>query len=305
VAGQRLSSPSHIDRPAPLRVGLVLAAAVMAISSAAPLVRIVEAQAASVAFARVAISAALLGLLLLLTPRQPLGRYKTSALAGVLLALHFFTWFESLRFTSVAVSTLLVTLSPLWVAIVSVLLPRERTPGPRAWLGIVVALGGAALLVLADADAGAFSFRGAGLATIGGMLAAAYFLVSRTARQSTGLLPYAFVANATAAVVLTPFMLADRTEWSALPAGAWWALLALAALPQLVGHNGLSWALRWIPATTVSLIVLLEPLGASMLAALFLGEIPGTTDLVAGAIILLGLALVLRDSSLPTEPATT
>lgn len=306
MAGQRLAVPPVPDAPTPARLALVLTAAVLAISSAAPLVRVADAPAASLAFARVAISALLLlGLLAASSRSRPTGRFGLSALAGLLLALHFYTWFESLRFISVAVSTLLVTLSPLWVSLASIVLPKEHRPGPRGWLGMAVALAGAALLVGLHDESGGFSLRGAALATTGGVLAAAYFLVSRAARATTALLPFAFVANATAALVLAPVMLRDQTAWSTFSPVAWCAIFGLAALPQLVGHNGLSWALRWIPATTVSMVVLLEPIGAGLLAALFLGENLPAVDFVAGAIILCGLALVLRDSSRSSSPATT
>lgn len=304
--------------PSAGRVVLVLSASVVAISSAGPLVVRAGVAPELAAFWRTALSAGFLGLFWvgrgwmrrvgLLEEGVVSGGFGSawahdrSALAwavasGILLGLHFWAWFASLGQASIATSTLLVTLSPVWAALVSRWVPGETPLSLRQWGGALVSLAAGGVLVLSSPGAAAGAVvttpRGVLLALGGGVLAAGYFLASRRARRALDLVPYAMVVNATAASALSGVcVLRGATAWWPGVALGWLVLLAL--LPQLVGHNGIAWALRYEGTARVSQVVLLEPVGAALLGALWLGMWPGPLEIVCGAFIVMGLMRVMR-----------
>jgi drug/metabolite transporter (DMT)-like permease len=292
-------------RPGGIGLALALVAAVVGVSSAAPLVRLSESAPLVVALWRVALTA--VGALVAFAAIR--GRGWTwswwSAVSGALLALHFWGWFSSLQTLSVAVSTLLVTLSPVWTALLAVVLPGERGPGARGWAGIGVALAGAVVVSgFWRAELGVDP-RGVVLALGAGWLAAFYFVTSRAARRGQGLLAYALTTNVTAAGVL---LVAGWTSGAALVPAApreWGVFVLLALLPQVLGHTTLAWALRWLPAATVSVTVLLEPVGASLLAWALLGEALRGVDFAGGALILGGVVLLVTERATMEPDATS
>lgn len=273
----------------------VLVVAISAISAAAVLVRLVpDLPAPAVALWRCAIVAAVLAPTLRRISRRDLA---LTTLAGLALALHFWTWFESLRHTSVLRSTVLVCLSPVWTALLEALFLRHRPTG-RYWLGVAVALAGVGLMALAGGDPGTpASLRGDLLAGLGGLLAGAYLVTGRTVRQRVGIGPYGALVSGTAALWLLPVALVllplggIRVPLWGYATRDWLVLLALAAGPQLLGHVGLNYAVRYLPAAVVSLVVLLEPAGAAVLAGLVLGEWATAGEWAGAAVILLGVVV--------------
>ena len=277
------------SRPPTVALVAALAAAVLAISSAAVLARAADAaDPRAVAWWRVAGTAALLAPFLRRPSPRDLGRL---ALAGALLGAHFATWFISLRATTVLHSTVLVCLSPVWAGLAE----RWRAghlPRPAFWAGIGMAVLGAALL--AGDDDGRATLHGDALATVSGMLAAGYLVIGSAARERVDLVPYMGWTAAFAALALLPV-----TAGAGVPLSGWdattWALLAgSVAVPQAIGHGGLNWALRWLPPPTVSSVVLLEPVGAAILAWWVLGEIPGRAAIAGCAACVVGVAVANR-----------
>lgn len=282
------------DRAAPPpTVVPVLLVALAAVSGAGVLVRLLpDLPAPTVALWRCALVA-----LVLAPTLRPLARRDLllSVLAGLALALHFWAWFESLRHTSVLRSTVLVCLSPVWTALFERLALGHRTTG-RYWLGVGVALlgvGGMALTGGVDAEGGA---RGDLLAVVGGALAGAYFVLGRSVRQRVGIGAYgALVSGAAAAWLLPVVLLVLPASGTAAPLWGYtprtWLLLAALALgPQLLGHVGMAYAVRFLPAAVVSLVVLLEPAGAAVLARLVLGEQAAPGEWLGAVVIVLGVA---------------
>lgn len=281
----------------------MLTIGVLALSSAAVLIRLADAPALTVAFYRVAFSAALMMLISGGTRRLARSdlQWRAAAFAGAALALHFWAWMRSLELTSVATSTLLVTTTPVWIAIAAPWLPDEPRLGATGWGGLAVALAGGALVSLAPALGGASSSAGHGsgpwgplLALAGAWLMAAYLVIGRAARQRMPLNPYVTVTNMVAAVVLGAIVLATRAPTHRFSTPTWLALAGLALLPQLVGYGSLLWAVRTTGASVVALLVLLEPIGAALLAWWLLGEAPSRIEVVGGVLLLLGLVLVVR-----------
>jgi drug/metabolite transporter (DMT)-like permease len=263
-----------------------LAAAVLAISTAAVLVRLAgDSDPLVLALWRTLLA----GTLLLPLVRVPARRdVAVVALAGLFLALHFWTWFASLHHTSVLRSTILVCLSPMWVGLLEWALWR-RAPSRRFFAGVAVALPGVSLLGGGTWAAGG-TFTGDALALGGGVLSACYLVAGRIVRARMHVASYAGLVCLGAALWLAVAALATGTS-PHLPRGAWLAAAGLALGPQLIGHGGLAYAVRYLPASVVSMAVLLEPVGAAVLAAAVLGEVPGPAGAAGACLVLAGVAV--------------
>lgn len=277
---------------------MVIALAIFGVSWAAILVRWSHASAYVLAFWRLTLSLIVISAALTLRGEwRRLAEVRRTdlllhALAGILLAFHFVTWFISLELTTVASSTLFVNLHPLFAAGLSALWLHER-PSSREWVGISVAMVGAAVIGGVGLSLGADAQRGNALALFAGALVAGYFVIGRRQRRSLGLWPYVAWVYVIAAAILVPFILVRGEALAAYPAREWWIFAGLAAGPMLLGHTGFNWALRHVRAYIVNLAVLGEPIGASLLAWWLIGgdEVPGAATLVGGTLILAGLAI--------------
>lgn len=284
--------------PRPLPPAAVLTVSVLAISSAALWVLAAdEAPSLTTAFWRVTISAVLLGGAVLVQRRALVVPWRYALPGGIALGLHFWLWMESLRWTSVASSTLFVTTAPFWVALYAAAFDPSDRPGRRGWTGIAIAVAGGALIASAgfgdDARGGSVGVKGLVLAWLAALLAAAYFLWGARVRRTLDTVPAAATMNAVAAATLAVALAATGTAYSGFALGTWGAFLALALIPQMIGHNGLLWAMRFLGPTVASVAVLLEPVGAAMLAWVLLGQVPVWQEGVGGLLLLCGLALVI------------
>jgi len=213
-------------------------------------------------------------------------------LAGMFLGLHFWLWFESLAHTTVLRSTVLVCLVPLWTGLIEALV-WKRVPPRRFWIGTCISLGGASLLS-PMAIPGEASLYGDGLAVIAGVLWALYFLIGKDVRARVGTMTWMGLACMAAAALLWPVAIATQTVMWGYDPLTWWLLLAAVLGPQLVGHQGFAYAVRWLPASTIALVTLLEPVGASALALIVLDERPPPSAITGGLILLVGLAAATR-----------
>jgi drug/metabolite transporter (DMT)-like permease len=292
-----------VPAPSPL---LVLAGSLLGISLAAPLIRLSDAHPIAIAAWRLAFS---LGPILLIGWRTGSFRaYRTldrrlllaAAAAGVLLALHFWSWNASLRFTTVAASVTLVNLQPAIIAAVSARLLGEA-PSRRQWVGILLAMAGAIGVAWVDAPSeqaatGGTALLGDGLAVLGAITAAGYYLLGRTVRQVIDTWAYVLLAYGSALIVLLLLApIAGASLWPQPPREL--AIFAgLAIGPMLLGHTGMNYALGRLPAYLVNLTVLGEPVGATLLAALlpFIAEVPSTGTLLCGAVVLGGVVIAAR-----------
>lgn len=277
---------------------LVLAIGVLAASVSAILIRYAEdASGVSISLWRCAA-----GAIVLLPFAWPglramkLGDYALPAMAGVFLAVHFATWITSVNLTTIASSVLLVSTTPIFVALAGKWFFDERLPA-AGWLGIALALFGTALIAgldLAGSDA-----YGNLLALIGGITVAGYALAGRRSRQDLGILQYATVAYAAAALVLLPWALLTGTSLTGYDAQTWWAIAGSVIGPQLLGHTLINFALRDIDATRVSVTIMAEPVIAIALAFLLFSETPTWLAYPGGAAILIGIYLTSTTRSEP------
>lgn len=280
-------------------ITLVLVGGVAAISTSAVLIRLAEAPPFVIAFYRM-LFAALFFLPLALREGRGLKLEKQQlrlALgAGVMLAMHFALWMTSLEHTSVASSVVLVTTQPLWVFLLSVLFLAEK-PTPRMWLGLVVALAGSVLVTFTEGAGGESRLYGNLLALGGAVAMACYFLLGRRLRPQLPLALYSLLVYGGAALVLGFLILLRGLPLRGFNSFTWLMFVALALVPTVLGHNSLNWALKYLPATMVSVTILGEPLGASIMAVFILKEVPAPLEALGSVITLFGIYLVWQGNA--------
>jgi drug/metabolite transporter (DMT)-like permease len=284
------------------RASLALVIGVLAVSSAAILVTLARAHGAPailIAALRMAAAALVIVPITLVRCRAEIralhGRELLLGIAsGVCLALHFAFWISSLDYTSVMSSVVFVSTNPLFVGLASVLILKERL-GRWTMIGVLVAVIGGALVGLADLRAtGGQSLKGDVLALLGAVSVSGYLLIGRRLRKTMSLTLYVGIAYATAAVVLLSVVGITATRITGYPPAAYLWIALLAAGPQLLGHTAYNWALKYVSATLVTVSLLAEPVGATLLAIPILSQVPSAVRLAGGALILAGIALAAR-----------
>ena len=287
---------------------LVLIVAVLATTYAGPIVRLAAAPALAIAFWRLTLVLPVTGLLALskgssergavpsatppgTAPRSPL---PLMILSGALLALHFWSWIASLRYTSVASSVVLVSLKPVFAWSLAAAWLREHPTRMEAW-GIALAVVGASLIGLGDARLSLGALGGDVLALLGAVTGAGYYVIGRRVRQTVGIWRYATGVYLVAAAALALLALARRTPLAGFAGRDWAVFGAMAAGPMLIGHTGMNYALRHFRATTVNVAALGEPVGATLLAWVIpaIHEVPRLTALAGGVLVLVGIGLSL------------
>ena len=272
---------------------------VLAASVSAILIRYAsDAHPLALSFWRCAVGAVLLAPLSLRGVHAMQRRdYVAPVAAGAFLAVHFATWITSLELTTVALSVLLVTTSPVFVALAARFLFKEQFTR-AVWFGIALTLAGTA--AIAGVDLHGATLAGNVLALIGGITAAGYAMAGQVARQRLGNIEYATVTYAVAAVLLVPALFVGDVELGGYAGTTWAAIAALIVGPQLLGHTLINYALRDIGATTVSVAIMAEPVIATLLALALFGEVPPVLTYPGAVAILAGIYLV---SKYKTPPA--
>ncbi len=306
-------------------IGLFVA--ILAVSTAALFIRMAQTGAPSlvVALLRLGFAALVLAPLALSTRRGEISKLKKNQLlllaaSGALLALHFWAWIASLELTSVTSSVVLVTTSPLWTALLSPFFLKEKITRTQViGLGLAM-LGGITVgaantcaitggsiqcAPLMDLASGGSALMGNFLALAGAVLVAGYFMIGRSLRKEISLITYTFLVYGFAAILLLFAVLASGLPLLSYPIEIYgWGLL-LALFPQIIGHSLLNWSLKYLPASYVSIAVLGEPVGSSILAMVFLRESPTGLEIAGGGLILVGILISSRmqgeNRALPAE----
>ena len=221
-----------------------------------------------------------------------------ATLAGLALAVHFASWFESLAWTSVAASVTLVQSQPVFVAIGAWLLLSERVTS-RMVLGIVIAVVGIVTMSVGDLLGGVLvgpdPLYGNALALLGALMAAAYVLSGRSLRQRVALVPYVVVVYGVCTFSLLAVVLAQGHPLSGYPTREWLIFAGLAVGPGLFGHTVINWALAHLRSSVVSVSLLGEPVGSTLLAFLLLSEAPTLFTVGGGAVVLAGIAVTATE----------
>jgi drug/metabolite transporter (DMT)-like permease len=217
---------------------------------------------------------------------------KIVLFSGIFLTIHFATWITSLKFTSVASSVVLVQSSPIFVAMGSFVFLRER-PSKLMILGILIALIGSVIISAHDFSLDKNSLVGNLLAVAGAIGAAGYLLAGRKLRAEIDTFSYVTAVYSVAAVLLLIIAILSNASLVGYSPKTYLLFLAIALIPQVIGHTTVNWALKYFTATAVAVIILGEPIGASILALMILGETLSAVKIIGGLIILMGVTIAI------------
>jgi drug/metabolite transporter (DMT)-like permease len=282
-----------------LKLGLVLAAGIAVISSASILIRWAQDEGVPsivIAAYRLTVATCILSI--------PMARQRgwrdyaklntqtatLLVLSGVLLGLHFATWITSLAHVSVMSSVVLVCTTPIWIGLASPWVLGERI-SRLMWISLLITMTGASVIGLAGwQGAHTQTLSGAALALAGAIFGAGYLVIGRRVRANTAFIPYLWVVYGTAAVFLLAWSLTAGMPLTGYTLSATLCMVALGIGPQLIGHSAANYALRHLSATFVSLAILGEPIGSTVLAAVFLQEHPSQFQMLGGVLTLAGIA---------------
>ncbi|MGM0510672.1 MAG: DMT family transporter [Thermoplasmatota archaeon] len=271
--------------------------AVLAVSFAAIFIRLSNAHPISIAFYRMFFSTLIL---LLFVPNymdeiKSLKKKDWLVLlsAGIFLAVHFASWISSLNYTSVASSVVLVTAHPLVVSWISGWHLDEKT-SKRAYLAIIVALFGVFVMTYSDYSVTPTALFGDLLAIIGMFAVAAYIIRGREMRKGMSVVPYSFIVYGFSTIFLAIFSIGFSTSFKIYPPREYLLFIALALIPTMFGHTLYNWALKYVRAKVVSISLLGEPIGSSILAFFILSEVPPYLTIIGAAITLFGIYLSVK-----------
>jgi drug/metabolite transporter (DMT)-like permease len=287
-----------------------LAVGVVAVSTSAPLIREADAPALAIASWRNLLAAGVLVVLVAAAHRRAVAgldrrERRLVVAAGLLLGGHFATWVPSVERTTVASSVALVSTQPVWAALIAH--TRREPVGRRTWWGIGLALVGVLVLSGVDVAVDSDSLVGDALALAGGVLAAGYVTVGAAVRRTVPNAVYTLGCYAVAGVAVGAVALAAGDPMTGYDGRTWAVIVAITAGPQLLGHSVFNRVLPVVGPTVVSVAVLLEVAGATLLAWWWSGELPPAGAVPAAALLLAGVGLVLLDhrsgeEALPAMP---
>jgi drug/metabolite transporter (DMT)-like permease len=212
---------------------------------------------------------------------------------GIVLAIHFAFWITSIEETSVASSVILVTSHPLFVGLISHYYLKEKLSLTNA-IGIITAFSGIIILTVGDWGLGSTNFRGDMFALVGAFAAGTYILGGRQIRKRYNLITYVVIVYGTCTLALFATCLVLAVPLYSFPRNDWILFILMALIPGILGHTVYNWTLGYVKASVVSVSLLGEPIGSSILAVLLISEVPTIYTIIGGAIVLAGIYLTYR-----------
>jgi drug/metabolite transporter (DMT)-like permease len=281
-----------------MKLFLTMFIGVLAISFAAIFIRLADAPPLVIATYRLTIASLILVPIASVKSVRGLKRVSKRdilliLLSSVFLALHFWLWITSLSYTSIASSVVLVTSHPAFVAVISYFLWGERLN--RLTIGgIVIALSGVVFINYNGFTFSSQTLLGDLLALIAGFSMGAYLIIGRQLRVRIDILSYLTLIYVGAAVILLVATVISGYSLFGYSPSTYIMMILLALIPQLLGHSFLNLAIRMVPVTLVSVSILGEPVGATLLGYIILKEIPSFGEIIGGLLILGGIFMVIR-----------
>ncbi|MBJ8076236.1 DMT family transporter [Bacillus cereus group sp. N12] len=277
---------------------------VFALSTSAIFVKLADAPAAIIAFYRLLFATVILLPLLLFNKRNR-NELKTLSkkqwgfgfLSGLFLAAHYVLWFESLQYTSVASSTVIVTLQPLFSMIGGYFLFKERfTKG--AVIGCFIAISGSIVIGWQDFQISGDALYGDILAFMAAGIITAYFFISQHIRKDLSLIPYSVISYGSSACFLGIFAYMQQQSFIHYATQTWLSFIGLAFIATILGQTIFNWLLKWMSATVISMSILGESIGTCVLAYFILSETITLQQALGISIIFIGLTLFLLQPKL-------
>ncbi|KYG90413.1 DMT family transporter [Metasolibacillus sp. FSL H7-0170] len=272
---------------------------VISVSLSAILVKLASADAGVIAFYRMLFSVILMlpiflwkytAEIKLLTKKD----WLFSCIAGIFLAFHFILWFESLNYTSVASSTVLVTMQPLFAFVGTYFFFGEKI-SLKTIVAAAIAITGSILISWGDFQISGTALYGDVLALIACALVTGYLLFGQDVRKRISLVTYTMVVYMSSTVCLFFYVLFKGESFGPYPGMEWMWFLLLAIIPNLLGHTLFNWSLKFVSTNVLSIAILFEPIGAAILAYYIFKEYLIATQIIGGIVVLLGILLFVMD----------
>ncbi|PIC63087.1 EamA family transporter [Sporosarcina sp. P13] len=278
---------------------LMIAIGVITVGLSAIFVKLATADVGVIAFYRMFFSVIIMLPLFLYSNRHELKEltrkdWLFSAIAGVFLAIHFILWFESLNYTSVASSTVLVTLQPIF-ALAGTALFYNEIISSKMLMSVLIALTGSIIISWGDFQISGSALFGDALALVACAFITAYLLVGQGVRKRVSLVTYTFLVYSASSIALFFYVLSSQQSFIQYPASDWGWFLALAILPNLLGHTLFNWAIKWVSTNVISIAILFEPVIASIAAYFIFRESISISQFIGAIVVLAGIILYLID----------
>ncbi|MFF2178173.1 DMT family transporter [Lysinibacillus sp. NPDC058147] len=272
---------------------------VISVSLSAIFVKLANAEAGVIAFYRMFFSVLIMAPLFFWKYSNEIKELRIrdwlfSSIAGIFLAFHFILWFESLNYTSVASSTVLVTLQPLFAFIGTYFFFKENITLKTILAG-VIAIVGSILISWGDFKLSGTAFYGDMLALIACALVTAYFLFGQDVRKRLSLVTYTMLVYAVSTITLLIYVLIKGESFGPYSTMDWIWFILLAIVPNLFGHTLFNWSIKYVSTNVVSIAILFEPIGAAILALLIFKEYLIATQIIGGFIVIVGILLFVVD----------
>lgn len=272
---------------------------VISVSLSAIFVKLANAEAGVIAFYRMLFSVLIMAPLFFWKYTNEVKQLRRrdwlfSSVAGIFLAFHFILWFESLNYTSVASSTVLVTLQPLFAFVGTYFFFKESITLKTILAG-VIAIVGSILISWGDFKLSGTAFYGDMLALIACALVTAYFLFGQDVRKRLSLVTYTMLVYAVSTITLFMYVLIKGESFGPYPTMDWIWFILLAIVPNLLGHTLFNWSIKYVSTNVVSIAILFEPIGAAILALFIFKEYLIATQIIGGLIVIVGILLFVVD----------
>lgn len=272
---------------------------VLAVSTSAIFVKLSTAPAAIIATYRLVISTIIIFPVLLINKKYlleiknlKLKQWGAMVAAGLFLAIHYILWFESLRFTSVASSTVLVTMQPLFAFIGSYFLFGERLK-KSAIFGGFLSIFGSCVIGWGDFQIGGTALIGDILALLGAAVITVHFLIGQHMRKKVSLITYVFICYLSSSLFLLGYSIILKYPLIDYPKSDWLWFFCLALISTILGQTILNWLIKWLNTSTISMSILGEPVGTCILAYFILKQVISYNQILGAVIILIGIGIFL------------
>ncbi|MED0687815.1 DMT family transporter [Anoxybacillus ayderensis] len=272
-------------------IALIIGA--LSISTSAIFVKFTDAPSAVIAFYRLFFAVVFMTPLFIVkhireTKQMNKKDWAFAVLSGTLLAFHFILWFESLRYTSVASSVVLVTLQPIFAFVGGFFFFKEKMTMSE-WISALLAILGSVIISWGDFRVSGEALYGDMLALIACAMVTGYWLVGQHLRKQFSLITYTYIVYGIATLVLSVYVSLFRYSFLSYNANDWWCFILLAVIPTLFGHSLFNWAMKWVNAAMVSMAILFEPIGAIILAYIWLDEKVYLSQGIGSFFIIIGI----------------
>lgn len=276
-----------------MKCKMVVLLGVVGVSFSAVLVKYASAPSAVLAFYRMFFTAVLLFPVVWKNCRDELkSMSKTNILwcciSGFFLACHFTAYFESIRHTSIASSTVLVDTEVFFVALVTIFIFKEKI-SKAGLAGILLTFGGSVVLALSDSQAGGNVLWGDFLALSGAVFVSVYTLIGRSQRKNVSTTLYTYLVYGSSALTLAVFCIVGGTPLAGYPVSDYLCAFGMTIFCTLLGHSIFSWGLKYVSAAFISTAKLGEPVFATILGLVIFAQRPEVLQMVGGCIIIAGI----------------